>query len=186
MLIHLIDAYNRDIKTAYQTIQKELAEYTVDLSKKPQIIAINKIDGLDKDIVDELAKELKSAAKKGTKVMAVSAQSGEGTKELLREAQKMLEKTKAKTEKKVVSKLPVIRLARTDDSWKVSKTKEGYLVKGKKIERFALRTDFENEAGIQRLRDIMRKMGIMHELERKKIKPGDKVFFDSTENHIEF
>lgn len=186
LLIHLIDAYESDIKSAYKTIQKELAEYTVDLSKRPQIIAINKIDGLDKEIVDDLAGELKSVAKKGAKIMAISAQSGEGTKELLREAQKLLEKNKVKIEKRIASKIPVIRLASTDDGWKVSKTKDGFLVKGRKIERFALRTDFDNDAGIQRLRDIMRKMGIMHELERKKAKSGDKVFFASGDNHIIF
>jgi GTP-binding protein len=186
LLLHLIDAYQSDIKHAYQTIQKELADYTVDLSKRPQIVAINKIDGLDEDIADDLVKELKSVVKRGTKVMTISAQSGEGTKELLREAQKRLEKTVQQIEKKAGNKLPVIRLERTDDSWKVAKVKGGFKVSGKKIERFALRTDFENEAGIQRLRDIMRKMGIIHELERKKAKPEDKIFFASSDNYLEF
>jgi Obg family GTPase CgtA-like protein len=57
--------------------------------------------------------------------------------------------------------------------------KEGkrFVVTGEKIERFAVRTDFANDAGIERLREIMRKMGIMHELERQKINPGDKIYF---------
>lgn len=187
LLVHLVDAYQDDIKGAYKTIQKELADYTVDLSKRPQILAINKIDGLDKEIVEDLAKELKSVSKRGTKIMAVSAQSGEGTKELLREAQKLLDKTKKKIEKKTsIEKLPVIRLTKTDDSWKVSKSKEGFVIKGKKIERFALRTDFDSDAGIQRLRDIMRKMGIMHELERKKAKPGATIIFDNIDKKLTY
>lgn len=175
LLIHMIDAYQDDIVAAYQTIQQELADYAVDLSKRPQIIAINKVDGLDEEIVSDLVQKLKRPVKRGTKIMPISAQSGKGTKELLREAQELLKKTSSKTKKKKPEKLPVIKLNNTDDSWKVTKTKDGFLVKGAKIERFATRTDFDSEAGIQRLKDIMRKMGIMHELERKKIKLGGTV-----------
>ncbi|MCA9325078.1 Obg family GTPase CgtA, partial [Candidatus Saccharibacteria bacterium] len=38
-----------------------------------------------------------------------------------------------------------------------------------KIEKFAQRTDFDNEEALQRLKDIMRKMGILHELQRQGI-----------------
>ena len=42
-----------------------------------------------------------------------------------------------------------------------------YVVAGPKIEKFAARTDFSNIHGVNRLRDIMKKMGIIHELERQ-------------------
>ena len=42
-----------------------------------------------------------------------------------------------------------------------------FMVSGLKIEKFARRTDFSNPHGINRLRDIMKKMGIIHELERQ-------------------
>ena len=42
-----------------------------------------------------------------------------------------------------------------------------FVVSGHKIEKFALRTDFDNIHGLNRLRDIMKKMGISHELRRK-------------------
>ncbi len=186
LLIHLIDAYQEDVVSAYKAIQKELADYTVNLSKRPQIIAINKIEGLDGDIIDDLIQKLRKSAGSKVKIMPISAQSGEGTKELLREAQKMLAMRQKKMEKKKTDKIPIIRLMKTDDSWKVTKTKDGFRVKGRKIERFAHRTDFENDAGVQRLRDIMRKMGIMHELERRKIQPGNKIFFDSIDEFIAY
>ncbi|HET7672898.1 MAG TPA: GTPase ObgE [Candidatus Saccharimonadales bacterium] len=185
LLVHMIDAYQDDVVQSYRTIQKELADYAVDLSKKPQIIAINKIDGLDEEIAADLVKKLKKAAPR-KKVTAISAQSGQGVQELLRETQKLLEKSEKKTTGKIKEKLPVIRLATMDDSWKVAKTKEGFKVSGKKIERFALRTDFESEAGVQRLRDIMRKLGVMHELERKKIQPGDKIIFDNIDKRMTY
>jgi GTP-binding protein len=54
-------------------------------------------------------------------------------------------------------------------SAEVVETDDGvrYLIKGDKIEKFARRTDFSNFEGVNRLRDIMKKMGIMHELRRK-------------------
>ena len=38
---------------------------------------------------------------------------------------------------------------------------------GAKIERFARRTNFEQSEALNRLRDIMRKLGIHHELVRQ-------------------
>ena len=186
LLIHLIDAYQDDIADSYKTIQQELAEYEVNLSKKPQIVAINKIDGLDEDIVNDEIQKLRKITGTKIKIMPISAQSGQGTKELLRTAQKMLSVTEKRVKKSKIDKIPIIRLLKTDDSWKVTKSKEGFKVSGKKIERFARRTDFDNDAGIQRLRDIMRKMGIMHELERKKIKAGNKILFEGVNDYLIF
>jgi GTP-binding protein len=59
---------------------------------------------------------------------------------------------------------------RTDDE-----TGESYyLVTGDKIEKFARRTDYDNFEGLNRLRDIMKKLGINHELRRQGAE-GDSV-----------
>ncbi|HET7630365.1 MAG TPA: GTPase ObgE, partial [Candidatus Saccharimonadales bacterium] len=47
VLVHLIDAYQEDIVKAYKTIQAELKAYKVDLSKRPQIVVLTKVEGLD-------------------------------------------------------------------------------------------------------------------------------------------
>ena len=41
-----------------------------------------------------------------------------------------------------------------------------FIVRGDKIEKFARRTNFDNYEGVNRLRDIMKKLGITHELSR--------------------
>jgi Obg family GTPase CgtA-like protein len=69
--------------------------------------------------------------------------------------------------------LPVLKIDNTQDNWYVEKDDKDYVVTGTSIERFARRTDFGNEEGVQRLRDIMQRTGIMHELIRKGIEPGD-------------
>lgn len=178
VLIHVIDAYQEDITAAYKTIQAELKAYKVDLSARPQAIAINKTEGLPDDMIAEMKTALKKAAPKSVKIFAISAQSGVGLKELLFEVNKQAKKAQktapvAQKEKGI----PILRLPASDEAWQVVKEDKRFVVIGEKIERFAVRTDFNNEAGIERLREIMRKMGIMHELERQKINPGDKIYF---------
>jgi GTP-binding protein len=70
--------------------------------------------------------------------------------------------------------IPVLRL-KDQSSWRVSREGDMYTVSGSKIERFAVRTDFDNEEGVRRLRVIMRKQGIMHELAKQGIKAGNTV-----------
>lgn len=174
VLLHLIDIYNDDIVKAYETIQQELKEYQVDLSKKPQIVALNKIDGLDDEIVADKKRELAKALPKSSKVFAISAKSKKGLDELLRETSKLAKARRKQAEKKD-SSLPILRFEAPEESWQVNKTKDGFVVTGTKIERFAARTDFDNPHGVQRLRDIMFKMGIMQELERQGIDVGETI-----------
>lgn len=50
------------------------------------------------------------------------------------------------------------------DTWKIEKIEDKFVVTGEKIEKFARRTDLNNYASVNRLRDIMKKMGIRGEL----------------------
>jgi GTP-binding protein len=177
VLLHLIDVYQEDIAEAYQTIQSELAAYKVDLTDRPQIAVLTKIEGLDQEMVNDQLEKLKKIVPKGTKLMTISAQSKQGIPELLRTVRKLVEAARATQaeEESVESTVPVITLTGEEDSWTVTKEGDVFTVTGRKIERFAERTHFESDEGVQRLRDIMRKMGIMHELVRQRIKAGDTI-----------
>ncbi len=178
VLVHMIDAYQDDIVGAYTTIQGELAAYKTDLSNRPQIVVINKIDGLDDEMIAGMTAELKEVVPKGTKIMAISAVSKKGVKELLYVVRDMVQaaKTAKDAEEEIIEEttMPVLTIS-DDKAWTVEKTDNGWEVSGRKIDKFSARTDFENYHGTQRLRDIMRKMGIMHELERRGINPGDTI-----------
>ena len=50
------------------------------------------------------------------------------------------------------------------DIWTVEEVDGKFVVRGEKIEKFAKRTDFSNYESLNRLRDIMKKMGIKAEL----------------------
>ncbi len=181
VLLHLIDIYNDDIIGSYHTIQKELKAYRVDLTDRPQIVALTKIDGLDDDIIADRLEEVRKVVPKDTQLFAISAQSKTGVKELLYSVKDIVVKQRAAVaEAEYTDEIPVLTL-KGDDGWKVEKTDDGFVVTGSKIERFAHRTDFENEFAVQRLRDIMKKMGIMHDLVRKQIDPETAIIFGTPE-----
>lgn len=182
VLVHVVDAYQDDIAYTYKTIREELAAYKVDLSKKPEIIAINKIDGLDDEIVQAQVEAVKKVAQKDAQIFAISAVSGKNLKELMFAVAGVVSAVVEQEEVDGEEGLPVITLPSTGMAWNIEKiSKKKFLVTGRKIERFAIRTDFENEEGIDRLRDIMRKMGIMHGLERQGIEMNNEIIFGKNE-----
>jgi GTP-binding protein len=176
VILHLVDAYQDDVAKTYTTIKEELKAYQPQLAKRPEIVLLTKIEGLDKEIVDDLLKQLKTAVPARTKLMAISSQSGEGIKDMLFVLKAAVGKARAKVEKAIEKTgVPVIKLTDTSQQWKITKVEDGFKVTGHRIEKFAARTDFTQEEGIRRLRDIMKKMGIMHELTRKKIEAGQNI-----------
>jgi GTP-binding protein len=177
VLIHLIDSYNDSIGAAYETVQQELKKYKTDLTKRPQIVVLTKIEGLDDEIIKDQLSELQSKVPNSTPVMAISSKSGQGLKELFYAVKDLvaIETAKAKVGEAEEKETPVYKLNPDAQPWRVIKRDDGFLVRGKKIERFAARTDFSNEEGVKRLRDIMKKMGIMREMERQGLKKDDLI-----------
>lgn len=69
--------------------------------------------------------------------------------------------------------LPVITLSpkQLSAAWKVEKVDDKFIVTGPKIEKFARRTDLDNYASVNRLRDILKKLGIRAELTSQGAEP---------------
>lgn len=181
VLVHLIDAYQEDVAAAYKTIQGELKAYKVDLSARPQVVALTKIEGLDADIIKDQTAKLKKVVAKDTVLTAISAPTKQGIPELLRTVRKLVEAERARERAAeavtAAPDVPVLTMEDQEDAWQVTKEEDAFVVRGPKIERFAARTDFNNPAGVERLRDIMQRQGIMHELVRQGVAPGDSIRF---------
>ena len=189
VLLHLIDVYNDDAGETYKVIRAELEKYG-DLASRPEIVALTKCEGVDSEIIEmQMASILKTNPH--AKVFAISASAHLGLTELLRELyQKKVEALPARqisTEQDVTpaeqnensfstatDDIPTISLSpeALKDTWEVSKIdEERFLVTGEKIEKFARRTDLNNYASVNRLRDILKKMGIRGELTSLGAKP---------------
>jgi GTP-binding protein len=188
VILHLVEAYNDDVAETYKQIRSELKAYKKSMASKPEIVVLTKIDGLDKEITDYLIKELQKAAGKKATVLAISSMSGEGLKDMLYKIKTVVQVERSKQAPKITEdKIPVYRLTNTSDAYQIKKDKNGFVVTGERIEKFARRTDFDNQQGVQRLRTIMQKAGIMHELVRKGIDLGDRIYFgNNKDNYMEY
>lgn len=95
-LLHLVDATQEDVASAYKTVRSELEAYGGGLSEKPEIVALSKIDALTPKKIESQLKKLQKVTKK--KPLALSSHSKKGVAEALREVFKIA--ARASTAKK--------------------------------------------------------------------------------------
>jgi GTP-binding protein len=81
VLIHLIDINGTDPAEALAIVEEELEAYGGGLEDKPRLIALNKIDLVDAELVKAFTKELKAAGAK--KIFPISGATGKGMDKLL-------------------------------------------------------------------------------------------------------
>ncbi|QHN43057.1 GTPase ObgE [Candidatus Mycosynbacter amalyticus] len=174
VLLHLVDVYSDDVAVAYQTIRNELAQYSPELTERPEVIALTKCEGLDDDIIQMQVEAVQAVAGKSAQVFAISSTAHKGVPDLLRALVKVVQQARdvtAEVEAEDDDDLPVISLSQQAkaEAWTIRYDEDDdvYVVTGDKIEKFARRTNFDSYETVNRLRDIMKKMGISHELTRK-------------------
>lgn len=181
VLLHMIDAYSDDPAEKYLAIRRELEKYSKDLTKRPEIVALTKCEGLDDEIIAMQATALQNVTG-GAQVVAISSQTHHNIKELLRLLRQEVEEYRQREAKVVEASgddVPVISLGERESAndWLVERlddveNEDGEVVRvfkvtGKKIEKFARRTNFDQFEAVNRLRDIMKRLGISHELMRR-------------------
>lgn len=173
VLLHMIDAYSDDPAEKYQIIRRELEKYSKELTKRPEVVVLTKVEGLDDEIIAMQATTIQNIAP-NAEVLTISSQTHYGVTDLLRLLRQRVEEYRQSEEQndsleEDVDELPVISLSGSQiaDAWQVERVGDIFVVTGEKIEKFARRTNFEQHEGVNRLRDIMRKMGIHHELVRQ-------------------
>lgn len=182
VLLHLVDVYNDDAGKAYETIRKELAKYS-DLKDRPEIVALTKCEGLDPEIIN-LQKQSILAKNPKAKIFAISSSAHQGLEDLLRAASGEKESSArlvddgnqtgfSQAKNGLFDDIPTISLPKTaaKTTWNVEKVDDKFVVTGEKIEKFARRTDYNNYASLNRLRDIMKKLGIRAELTSQGAEP---------------
>ncbi len=177
VLLHLVDVYNDDAGAAYRTIRHELERYN-DLKDRPEIVALTKCEGVDDEII-AMQRQSILEVNPTAEVLAISSASKQGITELLRKIvmikneHKAMPREESKTEPENTDDLPVITLTaeQLSKAWKVEKIDNKFVVTGPKIEKFARRTDLNNYASVNRLRDILKKLGIRAELTSQGAEP---------------
>jgi len=189
VLLHLVDVYNNDAGEAYRIIRNELDKYS-DLKDRPEIVALTKCEGVDNEIIEMQSQAIREV-NPNAYIYSISAVSKKGVEELLRALWQDIKIAKEKQQKQEqedvtadivleddantkhqitqdgIKGVPVISLSSHElkNTWTVTRGDDGvFHVTGEKIEKFARRTDMGNYASVNRLRDILKKLGIRAEL----------------------
>ena len=187
VLLHLVDVYNNDAGEAYRIIRNELDKYS-DLKNRPEIVALTKCEGIDNEIIEMQSQAIREV-NPNAYIYSISAVSKKGVDDLLRALWQDIKIAKEKKQEQEsstadisleddantkhqitqnsVKGVPVISLSSHElkNTWTVTRGDDGvFHVTGEKIEKFARRTDMGNYASVNRLRDILKKLGIRAEL----------------------
>lgn len=180
VLLHLVDVYSDDAAESYLTIRTELQKYSPELATRPEVVVLTKCEGLDPEIISMQRESLEKVIPEGTSLYAISAAAHQGLTEVLRELRIKVQETRAivAVAEDIDDGTPVITLSgeQLSEHWEVAYDgeMEVYRVHGEKIEKFARRTNFDQFEAVNRLRDIMKRLGILHELARHGAK-GDSL-----------
>ncbi len=171
VLIHLLDGLSADPLQDFEAINHELETYDQDLARKPQLVALNKVDMPE---VETRWPEVKATLEaQGCPTMAISALTGEGTRELLYRAARMLEEL---PEEPPEQELPVFRLGEDEEAFSLTREAEDvWRVRGVLVERLADMTVWNLDESVRRFRRALQRMGIVTSLEEEGVQPGDTV-----------
>ncbi|MGA7192445.1 MAG: GTPase ObgE [Anaerolineales bacterium] len=172
VLIHLLDGLSNDPIADYSQINSELALFDPNLAKKPQIVALNKIDQPE---VQERLKDIKAKFKKQkVELMTISALAHTNVHELLLKAAEKLADAPALEE--VEAPVPVYRPK--EDAKDFHVTREGtneWRLSGAGIERAASMTYWEHDGSVRRFQKIMEALGVDEALRKAGVKEGNTV-----------
>ena len=108
-------------------------------------------------------------------VIPISAADGQGLEDLQLELARLLPDAKAMAEPPESAGVVVHRPKSMGDNFAVRREPDGFRVRGRRIERIAAQTDFQNEESAERFQRDLDRMGIDAELRRAGVEPGDTV-----------
>lgn len=178
VLVHVIDIAETEFRDAvedYNTIRNEMKLYNESLLSRPEIIALNKIEILSDD---ETLEKFKREVDTDSKIMQISAVTGQGIDELLYEIADTLDNYEEQEEVEIDdSDIRVVYKHEKDrDQFEISRDMDGtFVVSGEGIERLFMMTDFSRDSAVRRFARQMRSMGIDEALRKRGIKTGEIV-----------
>lgn len=171
VLIHLLDGLAEDPLVDFAQINSEMALFDPNLSKKPQIVAFNKMDL--PDVQERWPAIQKELAKRGVEAMPISAATHENLTPLLWKAHELLQNA---PEPEAEQALPVYRPAEDPKDFTIERIPEGWRLNGAAIERAAAMTYWELESSVRRFQRLMEHLGVETALRKAGIQEGDTVF----------
>ncbi|HEY8475988.1 MAG TPA: GTPase ObgE [Chloroflexota bacterium] len=170
VLLHLLDGSVEDPVATYDQVRQELGLHNPDLLKKPEVVAVNKIDLPDaRARFPELRRRLEE---RGIAPLAISALTGEGVPELL---ERLRETLAAAPTPPAPPTVRVYRLEPRDEGFVVEREDGAFRVRGRRVERLVAMTDLDNPEALRLLHRELERMGVTEALEQAGVEPGNTV-----------
>jgi GTP-binding protein len=179
VLVHVVDMAADDPERDYQIIRGELEEYEPQLVEKLTLVVANKMD------LPAAAKNLtdfeRARADDELPVVAVSAEKRTGIGELVAVLAELLPDADELARPAESTGVVVHRFDSGPDAFAVQREGEGYRVTGRRIERLAAQTNFDNPESAERFQRDLAKLGVERELQRAGVNAGDTVHIGGVE-----
>ncbi|MBT2754587.1 GTPase ObgE [Mesobacillus foraminis] len=181
VIVHVLDmaaVEGRDPYEDYLTINKELKEYNLRLSERPQIIVANKMDMPD---AEENLAAFKERLTDDYPVFPISAFTREGLRDLLFATADLLENTAEfplfeEVEEDLGVNRVVYRHEEDQDKFRITRDPDGtFVISGETIEKLFKMTNFASEESTRKFARQMRGMGIDDALRERGATDGDTV-----------
>lgn len=173
ILIHLIDGSSTSPIEDMVHVNAELSLFDSALARKPQLVAVNKIDLPQ---VQARLAEIKDAfISAGIVPHFVSAATGRGVPELMTEAMKVLRQVPDKVEAGQKTPAKVFRPGPRNIRASVHKEGDTFVVVAPEIERILAGSDIAGSEVRWQLERQLTKSGVNKALLKAGVKPGDKV-----------
>ncbi len=176
VLIHLLDGSSDDPLADFAQINTELSLFDPELGRKPQVVALNKVDV--PEVAGRLPEIEKAFKKKGISLNLVSALTRQNLKEILWKAHQELVNLPAI---EAESSLPVYRPEAREKAFEVVRISNGWQIKGAAIERAAAMTYWEYFESVRRFHRILDSMGVEAAMLEAGVQEGDLVLIGKHE-----
>jgi GTP-binding protein len=174
LLIHMVDiaAPDRDPREDFVTLNRELKLYSDELARRPQLVALNKIDLRPPE--EKLEQMQTFLTDRECEVFRISAVTGEGVRALMGRTARLLgEMPEVHLERPGVEAEPAerprrpLQIALGDDG--------AFEVSGDAVELAVQMTDLDNEEAVRHLHRRLLRMGVIERLRDLGAKDGDRV-----------
>ncbi len=171
---------------ALETLRGELGAFRAELLERPAVVAVNKVDLLDVAARDA-AHQFLAGLDWPSATVVVSAQNGDGLKDLVRELGDVMDRARAaqaeaEAAAEAAEAATVLRPAEARlDAFTVTAEKDYFVVRGVQMERLFAKADLDNEDAVAYLQQVIERAGLNDALRRAGAVPGDTVVVGESE-----
>lgn len=173
LLIHVIDVGFPEVHPIedFKVINRELQAYNAQLLKRPQLVALNKIDLVqDENYLNEIKDYFR---RQQIAIYPISAATGQGVQALMQAGFECLKKMPP-----APLYQPAAKPAKQEQAPRfliIPLEANQWQVKGKEVEKWVAMTDFENDEAVKKLKNIFDRIGLTQGFKDQQVKNGDYI-----------